>query len=152
MADDPPAQPLEASPAPRRTAETAELITQRACLAMALYHEARGEGPAAMEAVGHVIANRAEHPAFPDTICGVVQQGGETPPCQFSFWCDGRSDAANNKTAFRAAQEAAERVLTGQSADPTSGALYFHAERVSPSWAGSFTETHRSGGHIFLAE
>ena len=33
--------------------------------------------------------NRARHPAFPKTICGVVFQGAGHAGCQFSFVCDG---------------------------------------------------------------
>ncbi|MCQ8184835.1 cell wall hydrolase [Parvularcula maris] len=144
----PPAKPVSEAATASASAEPSDLD----CMAMALYHEARGEGDAAMEAVAHVIRNRKDDDGFPSTVCGVVRQGGETPPCQFSFWCDGRSDVARNKRAYTRAEAAARRVLSGQSADPTEGALYFHAERVSPSWASSFRETHRSGGHIFLAE
>jgi spore germination cell wall hydrolase CwlJ-like protein len=121
-------------------------------MALALYHEARGQGRTAMAAVGHVIRNRKNDRDFPATICGVVKAGGETPPCQFSFWCDGRPDTPTEREAFALAQQVADRVLAGVSTDPTDGALYFHTERVSPSWASSFRETHRSGGHIFLAE
>ncbi len=62
------------------------------CLALALYWEAKAEGPEGMLAVASVVLNRVAHPEFPDTVCGVVKQGGETPPCQFSWWCDGASD------------------------------------------------------------
>ncbi|MGH6921343.1 MAG: cell wall hydrolase, partial [Geminicoccaceae bacterium] len=57
------------------------------CLALAMYWEAQSEGPDGMLAVAAVVLNRVAHPEFPDTVCGVVRQGGESPPCQFSWWC-----------------------------------------------------------------
>ncbi|MFM8375734.1 MAG: cell wall hydrolase, partial [Phenylobacterium sp.] len=60
------------------------------CLTQAVYYEARGEGRAGMQAVAQVVLNRARHPAFPKTICGVVFQGASRQTgCQFSFTCNG---------------------------------------------------------------
>jgi hypothetical protein len=46
-----------------------------ACLTEALYFEARGETVKGQFAVGEVILNRVSSPSFPDTICGVINQG-----------------------------------------------------------------------------
>ena len=62
------------------------------CLALAMYWEARGEGEKGMYAVGSVVMNRVRDERYPAHACAVVKQGGEAPPCQFSWWCDGRSD------------------------------------------------------------
>ena len=81
------------------------------CLALNIYHEARGETPAGKLAVAHVTLNRVEHHKYPDTICGVVTQGrhyvnwkGNTMPvkhkCQFSCYCDGRSDTVHDDIAW----------------------------------------------------
>ena len=45
-----------------------------ACLAMAIYFEARGEPTVGQIAVAHVIMNRVESDDFPNTVCGVVTQ------------------------------------------------------------------------------
>ena len=55
------------------------------CLALAMYWEARGEGRQGMLAVGSVVLNRVRDQRFPNSVCGVVYEGGEKPPCQFSF-------------------------------------------------------------------
>ena len=69
-----------------------------ACLAEAIYFEARGTGAEGEAAVAHVIVNRMNASEFPSTVCGVVTQG-----CQFSYRCDGRSDAlADAKARARA--------------------------------------------------
>ena len=116
------------------------------CMALAIYWEARGEGMRGMQAVGSVIKNRARHRAFPDTVCEVVFQGGETPPCQFSWWCDGKSDRPRNLNAWRTAMRAAEQVLHGHP-DPTRGALYFHSTQVKPKWR--LQRVARIGQHVF---
>ena len=64
------------------------------CLARTIYWEARGEAIADMEAIANVVMNRLGHAGFPKTICNVVRQGREQGSCQFSWWCDGRSDQA----------------------------------------------------------
>ena len=45
------------------------------CLAQALYFEARGESLKGQIAVAEVILNRVDSRAFPDTLCGVINQG-----------------------------------------------------------------------------
>ncbi len=77
------------------------------CLALAMYWEAKTEGADGMRAVASVVLNRRAHPEFPDTVCGVVKQGGETPPCQFSWWCDGKSDRPTEAAAWQLAQSLA---------------------------------------------
>ncbi|MEM9837903.1 MAG: cell wall hydrolase [Pseudomonadota bacterium] len=121
------------------------------CLAMVMYHEARGEGTRAMRAVGHVVLNRMTANRFPDTVCAVVRQGGERPPCQFSWWCDGRSDLPKEPRAWERCEALAKELLAGESEDPTAGATYFYSG-PDPYWAASFRETARIGGHIFMAE
>eukprot|EP01035_Chromulina_nebulosa_P041252 gene41252-55797_t len=48
----------------------------RDCLAVAMLYEA-GDDSVGQRAVAQVVINRARHPAFPKTICGVVFQGSE---------------------------------------------------------------------------
>ena len=68
------------------------------CLALNIYHEARNQPTAGKLAVAQVTLNRVKHDRFPNTICGVVYQGyylNNNPikhKCQFSWWCDGKSD------------------------------------------------------------
>ena len=59
------------------------------CLALAALAEA-GQGDSDQRAVMQVVLNRVRHPAFANTVCGVVFEGSERAPgCQFSFTCDG---------------------------------------------------------------
>jgi len=130
-------------------ARAASLKQERDCLALALYWEARGEGRQGMVAVGWVILNRVHSRDFPGTPCGVVRQGGERPPCQFSFWCDGKSDRPRNGRSWNLAQIISAELLLQPPPDPTGGSLYFHTTGVRPSWMRTQTRTVQIGSHVF---
>jgi spore germination cell wall hydrolase CwlJ-like protein len=102
-----------------------------------------------MLAVASVVLNRRAHPEFPDTVCGVVKQGGEQPPCQFSWWCDGASDLPTEAKAWDLAQALAEKCLSQAPRDVTRGALFFHANYVAKPWRRPRTRTVQIGRHIF---
>jgi spore germination cell wall hydrolase CwlJ-like protein len=119
------------------------------CLALALYWEARAEGPEGMLAVASVVLNRVAHPEFPDTICEVVKQGGEQPPCQFSWWCDGLSDQPTETETWQLAQNLARRCLSKEPRDLTRGALFFHASSIDAPWQRPRQRTVQIGGHVF---
>jgi len=122
-----------------------------ACLALTIYHEARGEPNEGKVAVSHVVMNRVASGRFPDTICDVVRQGGEMTRhrCQFSWWCDGRSDAPRSQADWELSNEIALKVYWGRSVDPTEGALWYHADYVSPKWRHDFETGPKIGRHIF---
>ncbi len=121
------------------------------CLALNIYHEARGESDEAQLAVAMVVMNRTAHPSFPDTVCSVVKQGGEWPHnrCQFSWWCDGRSDVATDDGAFARSRNLAADVLRSKFSDPTKGSLWYHAIDVTPSWSKEFAVGPTIGSHVF---
>jgi spore germination cell wall hydrolase CwlJ-like protein len=95
--------------------------------------------------------NRVSSAGFPSTICQVVQQGGEQVRhrCQFSWWCDGRSDDPLDHLAWRESREIAWDVLRGATRDPTLGALWYHADYVSPEWSADLARGRQIGRHIF---
>lgn len=93
------------------------------CLARTIYWEAKEADARDMSAVASVVINRLGHDGFPDTICGVVKQGVETKSCQFSWWCDGRSDQVEEKQRYDVAKEIARKALNQQLKDPTGGAV-----------------------------
>ncbi len=111
-------------------AEAASASVERQCLAQAMYWEARGEGRRGMIAVGWTVLNRMRSPRFPATPCGVVHEGGERPPCQFSYWCDGKSDRPRDLRSWQEALGIAAKLLRHPPRDPTHGALYFHGPGV----------------------
>ena len=125
-------------------AEDAPSDRALACLAEAVYYEARGERTQGRAAVAHVVLNRAESGQFPETPCAVVAEG-----CQFSYRCDGRLETLAVRADRDAAFATAKAVLTGAVADPTDGALFFHASRIRPGWFESRTRVGEIGNHVF---
>ena len=115
-----------------------------ACLAEAVYHEARGKGADARAAVAHVVLNRTDHREFPDEVCGVVADG-----CQFSYRCDGRPERMAESAERIAAFRTAEAVLDGALPDPTDGALFFHSAGIDAGWFASRPRVARIGGNVF---
>lgn len=121
------------------------------CLAKALYFEARGESIKGQAAVAEVVLNRAENPAYPGTVCGVVKQSGGGG-CQFSWFCDGLSDKVSDGTAWDRAAKIARAMLDGAPRALTDGATHFHTPAVNPNWSRRFTLTTRIGSHIFYRQ
>lgn len=100
------------------------------CLAKNIYFEARGESYLGQKAVAFVTLNRVNSGSFPDNVCDVVYQrssGG----CQFHWVCM-KGLRIVDFTAFEQAKQLAFKVLTmyNDIADPSGGALYFHAKTV----------------------
>lgn len=127
----------------------ADMNNDQHCLALAMYFEARTEGAEGMRAVGAVVLNRVENDEFPSTPCEVVRQGGESPPCQFSWWCDGKSDVPRDEEQWLSALELAAAMLEDRGEDPTHGALFFHSARIPVPWRVERTRTVEILGHIY---
>ena len=125
---------------------------QWACLAEALYFEARGEEIKGQFAVAEVILNRVDSAAFPSSPCGVVHQGtGRRFACQFTYDCDGRAEIIRDKKAYVQVGKVAQLMLEGAPRRLTKGALYYHTKSVNPRWAKSFFKTATIGRHYFYA-
>jgi spore germination cell wall hydrolase CwlJ-like protein len=123
---------------------------ERRCLSTAIYFEARGESVRGQVAVAQVILNRVRSPLFPQTICGVGYQGQMHPGCQFSFACDGHTDNPRNDGQWALAQSIAKKIMAGELWLPEIGySTYYHANYVSPDWAGSMNKIDKIGRHIF---
>ena len=120
------------------------------CLAVAIYHEARGEPLAGQIGVAEVILNRVDSRNYPNTVCGVTNQGvSRGRSCQFSYACDGRSDAMAQAAPRARAEKLAAIMLAGRPRTVTDGATHFHATGVNPSWARKMTRTASIGHHRF---
>lgn len=119
------------------------------CLSRTIYWEARSDGAAGMEAIANVVMNRLGHEGFPSTICGVVTEGREQGTCQFSWWCDGRLDDAEEDEPYAIAKEIGRKALNRQLKDRTGGALYYHHRDVPPRWSVEYIKTVEVGEHVF---
>lgn len=111
------------------------------CVALNVYHEARGEPLAGQYAVALVTLNRAT--ISREGVCREVYR-----PHQFS-WTRGRRHAWVHGAAWQTARRVARETLAGAVVDMTRGATYYHAVTVHPYWRHHVTPTCRLGQHIF---
>ena len=125
----------------------APMTDEANCIAVAVYHEARGESLEGQLAVAKVIMNRAASGKYPASWCGVVKQ-----PWQFSF-VNPRSgqypavDAAS--AAWRKALGVTRLAVANAVQTVPTDCLWYHADYVAPSWARRLTKVNKIGAHIF---
>ena len=137
---------LDGLPRPRGNA-------QWRCMAEAIYFEARGESIEGQYAVAEVILNRVDSANYPDSVCGVVNQGtGRRYACQFTYTCDGLPDVVTDQRAWHRAGHIASIMLEGAPRSLTAGATHYHADYVHPHWARVYPQTARYGSHIFYRQ
>ena len=146
--------------------------TEVMCLAENMYHEAKNQGTAGWSAVASVTFNRIRDSRFPNTVCEVVKQGPtreswktrllDIPDeerkyypirhrCQFSWYCDGKSDEIKDVKTYKKILDFAGVILHNniRFIDITDGATHYHADYVKPDWAKTKTRTTEIGDHIF---
>ena len=143
------------------TAEKVEFAnSEKDCLTKAIYHEARGEPEAGQWAVAQVIINRVKHHKYPNSVCDVVYQNAhKANRCQFSFACDGKSDAGGNgnrivRVSWVKAGLIANHVFKQYQLEKSvdllpDTTLFYHATRVQPTWASAYQPVKKIGAHIF---
>lgn len=139
-----------ASPLALRFASEADRMRSLQCMTEAVYYEAAREPVEGQRAVAQVILNRLRHPAYPNTVCGVVFQGHERRTgCQFSFTCDGSLGRAPVAPYWQNARRVAEESLAGYVHAPVGYSTHYHANYVVPYWASSLVKSANIGAHIF---
>jgi len=157
--------------------EIDELYTQDTqpelyCLAQNIYFESKSEPLAGQYAVADVVLNRVNDTRFPNSICAVVRAGPvkeswktkQYPDlddserkynpvrnmCQFSWYCDGKSDSIRDSDAWRIAQIVAYKITYADKfRGITEGATHYHADYVSPRWAPTLQLVTSISTHIF---
>jgi N-acetylmuramoyl-L-alanine amidase len=123
------------------------------CLALNIYHEARGEPEAGQYAVAEVTMNRVASRFYPDTVCGVVYEKRWDALRQryvgaFS-WTEFDSVPPPKDVEWQRAQEIAEEIYYRRRAPVLAGALFYHANYIKPSWSLDKQPVARIGRHIF---
>ena len=137
------------------------------CLADNIFFEAAYEPLEGQVAVAIVTFNRVNSTEFAGDICGVVKEktrvtriGNQRVVCQFSWYCQQREkDASYNKEKYlTSAQKIVyDRIYnlafylyvnSDKIQDNTGGALFYHADYVSPNWR-NLNRTVKIGRHIF---
>lgn len=116
------------------------------CMALNLYHEARGEDNSHQWAVIHVVANRAKHSKYPSSVCEVIWEKGQ-------FTWTRRALEVNlprERNAWKESQNKAYKLFTGESkADPTNGATHFYRSHLRPVWSNKLVNRVQIGVHTF---
>ena len=134
------------------SAQSNTSVSELKCLADNIYFEGRNQPWIGQVAIGQVTLNRAKNHSFPKTICEVVKQGYGFRKCQFSWYCDGRSDIPREKIAYSNSLKVAMFVLSESFPDVTAGSHWYHAVYINkPFWAHRMKETVRINDHIFYA-
>ena len=133
---------------PSVAAERAQALQ---CLTAAIYYEAATESEDGQRAVAQVVLNRVRHPAWPDSVCGVVYQGPmrEGGGCQFTFTCDGSLVRRPGGPAWARARALAAEALAGYVHVPAATSTHYHTHAVSPHWAPALQRTITIGAHRF---
>lgn len=119
------------------------------CLTQAIYYEAANEPETGKRAVAQVVLNRLRHPAYPNSVCGVVYEGANAPVCQFSFTCDGSLLRPPMARQWQESRRVAQAALAGQVAPEVGTATHYHADYVLPRWAFTLGKLRQIGAHIF---
>jgi spore germination cell wall hydrolase CwlJ-like protein len=121
------------------------------CMTMAVYYEAASESDAGQRAVAQVVMNRVAHPAFPNSVCGVVFQGSErSTGCQFTFTCDGSLNRKPVQAFWDRARKVALAALDGYVYAPVGLATHYHTLAVHPYWDASMANVTTIGAHQFF--
>jgi hypothetical protein len=133
--------------------------TEVRLLAATAWGEARSEGEDGMRAVAHVMVNRIGD-RFGEDLTTVVLS-----PKQFSVWNRGDPNrrlvqglVANpdrytaGDAQWETAQRVAREVLSGQSVDPTGGALFYHTRAIRPRWSRQGVGRQEIGAHVFYTD
>ena len=128
-----------------------------ACLALNVYHEARGEPLEGQYAVAQVTLNRVESRNYPDTICHVVYQKNwdwirQRDVAAFSWTLHTQQTLPDvSSDSWRQAWQVAEDVYTHPDLyhQRLAKALHYHARYVAPSWAEHKQHIAEIGQHIF---
>lgn len=145
--------PIERAPplvVPLSAADFAERRSAIDCLTAAVYYEAAQESETGKRSVAQVVLNRARHPAFPSSICGVIYQGSERRTgCQFTFTCDGSLARKPSRAGWEDARRVALAALSGHVEPGVGMATHYHADYVVPYWAASLAKIAKIDRHIF---
>ena len=120
------------------------------CLALNIYHEARGEPRTGMVGVGQVTVNRAEAAFRKKTnVCQVVYD-----PHQFSWSLSPKKRVQQPQgNAWDESLQVARDVAKGLRVHGLEDSLYYHANWIRPPpWSKRMLQIRSIGQHIFLAD
>ena len=120
--------------------------TELGCLALNIYHEARGESRQGQIAVAAVTLNRVRATQFPDSVCAVVWQNR-----QFSWTHTKRSYFPTDMKSWNTALKIAESSLAKDVVAEYDNLLFYHSKQVRPYWSKQKRFVARVGSHLFYS-
>ena len=126
--------------------EISEDVTDREellCMAINIYHEARGSTTEDQIAVAEVVKNRTADWRWPDTVCDVVWDNK-----QFSWTHDGLSDMPREDRAWETSQYIAWLSLNNMVENPVGNANHYHTTEINPYW--SVSARQQVGSHFYM--
>lgn len=130
-----------------KTLADTEYGRELGCLAMNIYHEARGETEKGKLAVAAVTMNRVESKYYPNTVCEVVWQRK-----QFSWTqLKPKYQVVKDTRAWINAVEIAQLFIDGGNWPGVGEATHYHTVAVSPSWKDEEQLVAQVGNHLFYA-
>jgi len=115
------------------------------CLAMNIYHEARGETEKGKLAVAAVTMNRVKAKYYPDTVCGVVWQKKQFSWTELKL----KYHAVKDTKAWVNAIEIAQLFIDGGNWPGVGEATHYHTTAVSPNWKDDTLLVAQVGNHLF---
>jgi len=115
------------------------------CLALAIYHEARGEPLVGQMAVAEVVMNRVAHPRWANEVCKVVKRRS-----QFSFYWDGKSDEMQDAIAKKWAIAIADSYINIGSPGIVKGATCYTTLEINNKWTRNSPVVITIGSHKFM--
>ena len=123
------------------------------CMALNIFFEARSEPIQGQIAVAEVTLNRVASDDYPNTICEVVLQEN-SQGCQFSWWCDSKSDYPKEHNSFQTSKSLAKLMIDDGQYISVVGknATHYHTDDIKPYWADKMVKVEQVGKHIFYAE
>ena len=123
------------------------------CMALNIFFEARSEPIQGQIAVAEVTLNRVASDDYPNTICEVVFQEN-SQGCQFSWWCDGKSDLPKEHNSFQTSKSLAKLMIDDGQYISVVGknATHYHTDDIKPYWSDDMVKVEQVGKHIFYAK
>jgi N-acetylmuramoyl-L-alanine amidase len=123
------------------------------CMALNIFFEARSEPIQGQIAVAEVTLNRVASDDYPNTICEVVLQEN-SQGCQFSWWCDGKSDLPKEHNSFQTSKSLAKLMIDDGQYISVVGknATHYHTDDIKPYWSDDMVKVEQVGKHIFYAK
>ncbi len=123
------------------------------CLARNIYFEARGESVAGQLAVAEVTMNRVASKRFPDTVCSVVHEQRwdairKRNVGAFS-WTEFDTMPKPKGKPWQRATMLAVSAYDSEETPQVPGALFYHAERITPRWSRTKKLVAEIGRHKF---